>query len=171
MDQLSTLGKASLGSFWRNLICTVAWSPLGEEDISTKDLVLCQSTCCAMRVFPYFSNVISNLRLNMHREGWALSLPNTSRPCGHVQGLFKTAWLKSDQSSSKQTQEPSNLRCFYMNIQMGGFGLPQPAATLNSTLQTAHRYFHKGREHLWVPRGSSAWSCSPLSTQFEMSAS
>lgn len=136
MDQLSTLEKASLGSFWRNLICTVAWSPLGEEDISTKDLVLCQSTCCAMRVFPYFSNVISNLRLNMHREGWALSLPNTSRPCGHVQGLFKTAWLKSDQSSSKQTQEPSNLRCFYMNIQMGGFGLPQPAATLNSTLQT-----------------------------------
>lgn len=155
-------------------MCIVTWSPTGEEDnISTKELVLCQSTCCARRVLPHFSNVISNPRSNMHKEVLALSLPNTSHPCGHVQGLFNTAWLKSGQSSSRQTQKPSNLRCFYVSIQMGGFGLPQPATTLSSTRQIDSTQVFSQRQGapLWVPRGSSAWSCSPLWTQSEMSAS
>lgn len=112
--------------------------------------MLCQGTCCAMRVLPHFSNIISNPRLNMYKEGLGLSLPNTSHPCGLVPGLFKSACLKSDQSSSRQTQKSSNLRCFYTSIQIAGFGLPRPAATLNSTIQTGStQVFHRGREHLF----------------------
>lgn len=149
MGQSRRLGKASLGGFWRNLMIMYigAQSPSGEDNISTKDLVLCQSTCCAMRALPHFSNVISNL--NMYQEG--LACPSQIPPI--PVGMFKACSKQLDLNLISHLQDKhKNLLTWGAFTQVpkweGWDCLSQLPPWTALFKLAAHRNFHRGREHL-----------------------